>query len=456
MKLKLSAIKISTLILALFTTLFFLAFSIFIGAVGSVFVVLILGLLGYVISHVIGSDRSSAPNIFLLAYCASLIFSCLLYFSYSAKYGIPYYIGGSDDYKYEGDAILLAQSVSGYNAEMIAAAIDAPYHNSVGYVYFLSILVNVAEIFGGFHTIMPRVFNGFVLGLSVVLLQSITFHAGFSRNSSFKVSLVVALLPINLFVAAHTFRDTITAFFLLVLVWIALHIQATKVSIKQALFILGFGCVMAVLYTFRSFYILAPIAIMAVVIAGHFLRSIKPIFGFSIIFAVFTLTAIGIMYSGHPLVSQLTGAMQGYDEYVKESASGYSSLVFNAGYPVGVVLRVLYAGIYPVPTFGFTFEELALSFGTVFQAYMYPFLFLGFVSLFSNKVLWPIFACFIVVYLGFVFGTFTFRHLVAVIPFGAIFILAGYTSYSKYRRLIFGGVTFAFFCAGVGIAITSL
>ena len=40
-----------------------------------------------------------------------------------------------------------------------------PWHNSTGYIYLIALLNKFSQIFDGFNTMLPRLFNGFALGL---------------------------------------------------------------------------------------------------------------------------------------------------------------------------------------------------------------------------------------------------------------------------------------------------
>lgn len=407
----------------------------------SIFVCFLLfGLLGIGISTMSGS---MGLKIFGLVYSSATFFAILFYFIFQLQYGIPYGGGGSDSLGYEVHAEIIAKSVLVYDAEAIGQAIDQPYHNSKGYIYFISLLIRFSDFFGGFHTMIPRLFNASLLGICSVLVFGISQKISLSLQQSINSALVTGLFPIMIYVADQSLRDIPILVLMLVSVYLAINFLITRSFFKH-LFILS--CFLALFLIMMQLRMLSMINIGIVLGVALFVKvfsvkkfSNKHIF-LTIATAVFLYSLIltSELSVFIDLLAKLDSSATDLAEGVDRAGEGGLSLIlFNLPTPFNYFGSLFYSFITPLPIVYTTdFDWNFLSLGTVYQFLYIPFVFAGIKCSYRYSLMLPVLFMFLVSFGGYVFGSFTFRHITYIVPFAAIYGVIGYERYKKQRWII--------------------
>lgn len=420
----------------------YLSFSIFVSFV-------LFGLIGVAFSSFYGRI---AIKIFSFIYAVTAIAAVIFYFIFQVQYEIPYGGGGSDSLGYEQLAALIKNSTWRYNSEEIGILIDLPYHNSKGYIYLISLLIRFGDYFGGFHTMIPRLFNCSVLGMSSVIVYSICNKISLTSKQAINSALITGLFPIMIYVSVQSVRDVPIAFMLLIAVSASISIIKTKAALKRFFCTLLFVPLIFIIMEFR---LLNTINIVLVLLVGWFvyLFSVKRlsnfhvvlfIIGFAVLYTYLSFIDLPLVIN---LVSKLDSSSTDLAEGVDRSSEGGLSLIlFNLPAPVKFFASIAYSFITPLPiVYTKDVDWNFLSLGTIYQFLFVPFIFLGVKSAFRSRIALPLFIMLLISYIGYVFGTFTFRHITYIVPFAAIYGTIGYEKYKQRRHLIWslaGGFLF--------------
>jgi len=392
----------------------------------------VFGVIGLLISSRWGTVEART---FLIVYSCNVLFVVALYLIYLQRYGLPYYIGGSDDLGFEMAAKEIASRLAPFQYSQIRGNIVSPTYNSVGYIYLLSLLYRASELFGGFHTLIPRLLNSLVLSLlSVLVLRFARIRLRLKKNISFKVGLAVGLMPIMMYISAHTFRDIIVAFLLFALVYAWSSYTSGGVKFRLALLIGTPLCILA-LWETRSFSAIAASGLVFIVwyesLRSHVKAESRALFSFLVLAGVGILAfVIGPTQWGW-LINRMEIYYESYKNYRIGLSSGLARFVFASPEPLSSLMRVIYASVSPFPILTVQIERLWLSLGTLVQFFFLPFVGVGLWKLFREKRALGIWVGFLSLFIGEALLSFAERHASMYYPFGIL--LAGY-GYEYYRK----------------------
>jgi hypothetical protein len=146
-----------------------------------------------------------------------------------------------------------------------------------------------------------------------------------------------------------------------------------------------------------------------------------------------------------------------YDSYRLGLSSGLAQKVFATPMPAGLILRLGYAMIIPLPMVYTEVERTFQGLGTLFQFFFLPFFFLGIWRSLRVPARFPLLFSFGIMFLGMVLFTFTERHLMMFFPLGSLLAVLGYKAHAKARFRIWRSmfllgamlaVSYIFFKAG--------
>lgn len=211
---------IAACFLGLFSILLGLAFaSLYVGAAAAI-CGCVFGML---------AARATCSSKLTLVSCASfaagIVVAAIIYQSYIVDYGVPYWVPGSDDLMLENDARqCIAKGYVSVFDMVNGDTVRERLHNTKGYVIFLTYLMMIGEPLGGYHTMVPRIVNIFLLN-AIALLVVRLFLMRFAEKESKACVLyaLVALFPNSLYIASHVYRDVIAAFFLVAVFYLCVR-----------------------------------------------------------------------------------------------------------------------------------------------------------------------------------------------------------------------------------------
>jgi hypothetical protein len=134
------------------------------------------------------------------------------------------------------------------------------------------------------------------------------------------------------------------------------------------------------------------------------------------------------------LDSSGTDLAEGVD---RAGEGGLSLILFNLPIPLNYVGSLFYSFITPLPIIYTTdIDWNFLSFGTIYQFLFIPFIFAGIKISFRSAIMLPVFFAFLIAFVGYIFGSFTFRHITYIVPFASIYGAIGYERHKKHRKII--------------------
>jgi hypothetical protein len=424
-------------LLVLAASLCIAAFSVVVASPVVLIAYCVFGVIGFLVSSRWGTVEART---FLIVYSCNVLFVVALYLIYLQRYGSPYYIGGSDDLGFEMAAKEIASRLGPFQYSQIRGNIVSPTYNSVGYIYLLSLLYRASELFGGFHTLVPRLLNSLVLSLlSVLVLRFATIRLQLKRSISFKVGLAVGLMPVMMFIAAHTFRDIIVAFLIFALIYAWSSYASSGTKFRLALLIGTPLCILA-LWETRSFSAIAASGLVLIVwyenLRSHVKAESMAVFSF-LVLAGAGVVAFVIGSNQWGWFTNRMGIYHGsYTSYRIGLSPGLARYVFASPEPLSSFMRVIYLSVYPFPNFTPQVERLLVSLGTTVQMFFLPFLGIGLWRLAKEKRALPIWIGFLGLFIGVALLSFSARQISMYYPFGVLVVGYGYEYYRKQKHAL--------------------
>ena len=384
------------------------------------------------------SWKPDARCIYWTGFMVSIVVSVCLFFLMELKFGAPYYKGGSDDLSYERDARATASRLDTFDYSSIRGKIVQETHNSVGYVYFVSLLYRASDVVGGYHTMLPRMFNCMLVGLLGVVTFELSQKLGLDRARSFLAGLTVSIFPLISYNASFVFRDLLIALAVAVTVnlWTAPSRKAIHGRGLLQKFVLT-GLMAACVYELREEH---GLVILMIACAGSLWSYNMPKSTMRCMYAVSAIVTVLVGAFLAPAMIQkrantLAEAHERYNGYRANSTSGLSRYVFRAQGPVKYPMRIGYALVSPLPNLG-SLDQFWMSCGTIPQVLFMPFFFLGCVYAFKDPKFYPMLLAFSALFTGVAFFTFQYRQMVQYLPFGVILTYIGYREgYSRRKEL---------------------
>lgn len=354
------------------------------------------------------------------------------HFGYNAMFGTPYYLGGSDDLKFEVAALKLHQqgvwSISEISDKYIAGC-----NNSKGYLIFLVWLIRLAEVFGGYTTLIPRLVNVYLLLATAILMYK--FYQRDSGKRPVMLLYAIALFPNSLLISSFIFRDVLSCF-LLVLVFYLWNVSRHAYSVPgKTMIITGTLVISYFSYWIRNqtVFFIAVIVLASLFVGNRQLDKV-PFAKKAVAFIVAL-----VVLSGMGAWSTFNSFLVSYGEYRQDMAIGLSSSIFGLPLlPLGFLARALYGLMSPFPgilinigswfSSFYDFSNMVVAVGVIVQVFFIPYLVRGIMRLDSVAIV------FIGVYVATVGLTFTFRHFMYVYPFMFTLMISAYQKVANAQR----------------------
>lgn len=401
------------------------------GAVfGSFYVGLTAAICGFALC-LMAMRLSQRPVLSCVSYIVGVAAATLIYFGYIGDYGIPYWVPGSDDIMLESDARqCVAKNYYSVYDMVNGDTSRERLHNTKGYVVFLSYLMRIGAVFGGYHTMVPRIVNIFLLNVAALFVFRLYLEK-FKEKQDKACSLycLIALFPNSLYIASHVYRDTIAAFFL-----VALYYLCNKRwhGIKIAVYAAAVAVLLYCAYWVRESLLVFAVGIIIISILFRHPRKARrdrQIAASSLGVALVCIAVAGFAFAqfGDTILYYLTR----YTERLSSGESGIVAIIYSLPlFPFGIPARFLaylitpfYYGIVFNPGEWFvstqSFCNLLISMGTVYLVSQYVYLVQGFRA--NQKVVLVA----ILIVLGIALTTFGYRHVIMVYPFMFLAIFEG-------------------------------
>ena len=350
------------------------------------------------------------------------------YFYWIFFYGNSYFLGRmSDDWQY--DVYWTENFIEryGFNLSRLPEHLNTIerglgiLHNSQGYVGFVIILRWIASFFDGYHTLMPRIFNIYILSLIAYFSSNIAFFYTDSIKVKRNVQAVVFFFPVMLFNSVHVFRDTIVSF---LLIFIYYTLIRNKYSIQNLLLVV-FSMLILILFRTSTFFV----AILMILLLYFNPQKIRA----RLILAGVIFAFIG-SYFLQDFASVLSRQIAGYNQLNIERFGGIGSKIFELPIYLGVIPRIIYMIFTPVPNLS-SFHQIYLSISAFMQVFTIPFLYFG---LISKKIDLKLKITFLLFFFGIALSTATFRHVMMYLPFGIIITILSINQRREDRNLFKG------------------
>lgn len=430
-----------------------LAFSIYVQSIATFVCYILFACIGLLLSFPQGRF---GLKIFTIVYSISSVCAILFYFLFQFQYGSPYQGGGSDSLAYETFAAEIKNVVHSYDSEAIGQTINEIYHNSKGYIYLISLLMRLSDLLDGYHPMIARLFNASLLGGSAVIVYSLAIKILLSSRQAFNSAMVTGLFPIMIFVGVQSLRDIPIVFLMLLSVLISTSLIKSKGFFRSFFLMLLFIPLVLVVMEFRLTNTINIGIVLFVGISVKFF-SIRKISNMQIAFAVICLFGVYnfLLRYDLPLFIDLIGRLDSSQSALSEGLDragegGLSLILFNLPVPFNYFGSLFYSFITPLPIiYPDNIDWNFLSVGTIYQFVFIPFIFIGLKNTWRTGLMLPLLAMFLICFGGYVFGSFTFRHITYIVPFAAIYGVIGYNKYQSQRWVIwpsmFGVLVFLIF-----------
>lgn len=412
----------------------------------SVFVMqLLLGLI--TIPLILRKDYKTS-KLYLFMFFISILFVFLIYFANQSYYGQPYYMGGSDDLKFEQWGFDVYYANMSLPHKVMESGIIGRYHNSPFYVVFIAWLIRFSKLFGDYSTFLPRFMNVyFLIWICMILEYLFKRYTNISRKIIMFAIAGFSFMPNIQYINAHIFRDTLNLLQVLLIILLCERLVNCKnLLLKISSMALLLILIYVTYYTRANSLAFAGIIII-LMIGDRF--KIKKRYLIALLFPL--LIASDLLE-----VLRLRYFIETYSRYVSNIAGdGLSRYVFGQPLlPLGVFFRAFYAFITPFPNIFGLFKEptkilfdlvlLLIYLGVLVQILAIPFIIKRII-----KFDW-LSLSFLSWFLAVIITTFTFRHVILYYPFMAAVAVDGYLDTTlNNRKIILFLSGFSAFCFGL-------
>lgn len=411
-----------------------LAILILLSLIFSSFSVFGVGLIGFIILFIVArSSKQKCFNQLTIVFIISTFLMLILYYGYIAKYGTPYYIGGSDDLRFEQFSSYII-SRNYYMPHEILQDLQFQWYSANGFLWILSWIMRFSNLLGGYHTVAYRIMNiYFLLILSVLVFRYFTERYSFTKKQNIGVLYAIALFPNCQYITLHVFRDTLN----ILLLFAIFYVWDKYFSVKKSLLL---TLVITALLTYVLYWMRNPnlMFVVATILVNLFLKDKKLSIRNFRIFLVLVVVSIALLDS-FDVFKEVLQTNESYSNYILTNNDGLSTTIFSMKlFPFGILLRVIYGLNSPLPVAIMQFPDMfddidaffnvIVALGVIAQIYMLPYLFNNTKKIDKIVILFSVFLVAIVA------TTFTFRHFIMLYPYMVILIFRQFFEASKTQK----------------------
>lgn len=415
-------------IMILLIMMFFIVISSVIALSFSVFVMQLV--LVMITIPLLTRKNGRTVMLYISIFITSICFIFIVYYANQASYGSPYYIGGSDDLKFENQATDIFYSNIYSPRKLLGTVLDR-YHNSPLFPVYISLLIRFSNLFDGYNTFLPRIMNVyFLLWISILFEYFLKQYAKFSDKKTNICIAFFALNPNIQYINSHIFRDTFNLLQIFLIVFVFDKLISNRKYLRKIFYlVILFFLIYITFYTRKNSLVFAGAICLFTLVDKLKINKRYIVIIFILLFTTDFLNIIRLDYF-----------IDKYSRYVLSIAGdGLSSYVFRQPLlPFGVILRFFYALITPFPNFFALFNEpntivLDIVIFLIYCGVLLQILFIPFILKRLLKFDWLTLS-FFVCFLGVIITTFTFRHIMFYYPFMVAVGVDGYISSNKRKR----------------------
>lgn len=398
----------------------------------------------------------------IIIYIVAMSFIVVVYFGYISQYGVPYNMPGLDDLYNDNYAKYCL--TSGYYTinDMLKDQVFV-YHNSKGFILFISYLMRVSNLLFGYNSIILRMINITALIVMGLLMFNYSMKKNkFSFGKNIWIVYLITLYPNALYISSHVYRDTLCALLIVICfyIWDGFF---KKIFYNKLLIIMSTFLIMYISYWFRSIsilYLIIAIMVNLFMSDNSIKVNTKKITGFMI--GTIILIVV-ISFTNNNILETQSLYITKYTETIMNGNSGTNSLsllVYSyALFPYGIILRAIYYLCSPfvlldlVRVFHYfdnitIFLNAFVTSGTIALMIYIPFLVKNISR--QNKVT----IMFEVIFISIISTTMGFRHVILVYPFMFYSIITQYNLTSKKNTKKYLAVSFTYCIIGIFLLLS--
>lgn len=276
-------------------------------------------------------------QIFTMLICIGMFFVLTTYVLAELEFGIPYY--QNDDVISEarmiGNEYLWALNPLTSIPKMYINGVYAPTH-----IWVLIAIKKFSDIFTGYHTLIPRFLNIYLLLFLALKLKTITeTRFNFDKEKSLFLVKVIMLFPNILFASAFVYRDVIAIYLFVIAIYLTVMLPKTYLRM-----IVNFIKLLMILFLLFFTRESMTIIFAVIYIYINLRKNNLNILVFIILF--FSLIIID-MANGFLIVNNfidaLIGEQQEWFNFYNDKDLGNFSRIFHSAklFPFGFVIKMI-------------------------------------------------------------------------------------------------------------------
>lgn len=410
------------------------------GVIVLYLIALVTGLVGSVLICQGTKDVArSSLRVFVIVFAAGITCTCITYLYYQAVNGTPYAYGWSDDdYLLDDKALFIYQGnmvdIVGLRAEVRDRG-SGTSHLSDSYAIVLGILYHAMHSIGFEpNPVYPRILNALFLGGVGLVVHRMSRLCSLPLWGARCSAYLCGLCPYSLFIAAHTYRDTmisfgISSFMCGLLLILRAHPVTHRCTCKWSvggILVLGVG--VAIAASLRDLYLLVLIATAIVSMITVMMRRGWSVVAVGIVAGMFIVVLPwGLSFTGQN-ATDLQEKLEYYHGRHTDMSGSITGAVFRLPYFISLPFRLVLRNVAPLPVPRPLATETFQRLGTVMWFFTLPFLVRSLTAAFrgaswSQTSALRVVACgFLVFYLLNIATTLQDRHVVTYLPMASVLI----------------------------------
>ncbi|WP_313036203.1 hypothetical protein [Acinetobacter sp.] len=286
-----------------------------------------------------------------------------------------------------------------------------PLHNSVGYVYFVSIVRYISDLLDGYETFNTRLINIYLLILTGCISARLApYFYNIPEDNIIaikrKILYCICLIPVMSYYSFFVLRETLVIFLIMLCIY-----QVVVNKKKLLSIIVIFICLICLWFLRKSTCFVLLLLCILISTPTHKWKWYLPILGVPIIVLIFLISG--------ELIGSISRGVENYNEMNVERHGDIASRFMLLPFGINIIPRIIYAFIVPAINFN-NLEQIYLSVEMYLKILFFPILMS---ALFNKNIDLRLKIIFLVLFFVVVFSTLSHRHFSMFIPFGIILVV---------------------------------